>query len=165
MIKVLRALGDVQEVVKAAEASDAQSRANPDAPDIALYAELARGEAAAAQGDTVGARVEFDLALAQAEQNRSPYDSLQVYAAYARFLVQHGDRVEARAMAYKLDDWAAQDYAASLVQLRVYHALGSKAWQSALARTRHLAGERVIPAALVTSPSHRPADALVASTE
>lgn len=153
MIQDLRALGDVPGIVKAAEASDAQARANPDAPGIRLYAALARGEAAAVQGDAVTARKEFDQALAQAEQNRSPYGLLQVYGAYSRFLIQQGDRIGARAMADHLEDWANHDFDASLVQLDVYHALRSEAWQMALDRARHLAGERVIPAALTVPPS------------
>lgn len=152
LIQAQRALGDLQGLVEAAEASDGQARENPNAPDIALYAALARGEAASAQGDMEKARIEFDRALAQADRNRVPYGSLQVYTAYTRFLLQHGKKVEARAMADRLDDWANQDYSASLVQLNVYHALGADAWEGALARARRLAGERVIPAVLTAPP-------------
>lgn len=165
-IQALRALGDVSGVVKAAEASDAQSRANPDAPDIALYAALARGEAAAALGDAATARTEFERAMAQAERNRSPSDSLQVYSAYTQFLIQHGEKAAARVMADRLDGWANQDFTASLAQLNVYHALGSAAWSSALARTRRLAGERTIPPALTTAPApDESVDPLVASVQ
>ena len=166
LIEALRELGDMPGLVKAAEASAEQGRANPDAPDIALYAALARGEAAAAQGDAAKAKAEFEQALAHADRNRSPYGSVQAYAAYTRFLVQHGDSTEARAIAERLDDWAKQDFTASLVQLNVYHAIGSTAWSAALVRTRRLAGERVIPAVLATPPSPVGAsDTRMAATE
>jgi hypothetical protein len=49
--------------------------------------------------------------------------------------------------------WAARDYGAALVQLRLYHALGEPtAWASALAQARRLAGERRIPDGLLAAP-------------
>lgn len=166
MIEALRALDDVPGIVKAAEASDAQANAYPDAPDIGLYAALARGTAAAAQGDEAKARKELNLALTQAEQNHSPYDLLQVYSAYAPFLIQQGEQIKARAMADRLDDWANHDFDAALVQLDIYHALGSEAWLASLDRARRLAGERIIPPALAApSGDAETADARVAVAE
>ena len=52
----------------------------------------------------------------------------------------------------RVADFADRDYAAALVQLRVYRKLGPPAaWQSALARAQRLAGERRIPAELMPS--------------
>ena len=52
----------------------------------------------------------------------------------------------------RVADFADRDYAAALVQLRVYRKLGPPAaWQTALGRAQRLAGERRIPAELVPS--------------
>lgn len=162
LVEALRAQGDVHGMVEAADAFEAQGGAKPDAPDIRLYAALARGEAAAARGDGARARAGFEQALAQAEQNHAPSELVQVATAYTRFLLRR-DPTAARAMADRLDDWAGRDYAASLVQLRVYHAIDAQAWQTTLDRTRQLAGERVIPPELTVAPSSHqvPFDRLV----
>ncbi|HEL5339982.1 TPA: winged helix-turn-helix domain-containing protein [Stenotrophomonas maltophilia] len=146
------ALGDRLGVADAARAADAQSRERPAEPTIRLYALLARGEADAATGRVAEARTAFAAALDQAEATHVPFDVVQVADAYVRFLLRHGDATAARTLADRLAAWADTDYRASLVQLSVYHATGSDAWQPALARTRRLAGERKVPAALTVPP-------------
>jgi ATP/maltotriose-dependent transcriptional regulator MalT len=153
LLEARQALGDEQGVAKAAAAADVQSRARPDELTVDLYASLARAEAAEAQGDTFHARTEFERALAQAETIRVPFDLVHVVASYTRFLLKHGQTTEAGVVAERIAGWAERDYTASLVQLGLYHATGSKAWRPALSRTRRLAGERVIPAALAQPPS------------
>jgi hypothetical protein len=120
---------------------------------LALYASLARAEAADARGDLAVARSEFGRALAQAEANRVPFDLVRVVASYTQYLLQHGEEAEASVVAERIAGWSERDYTASLVQLSVYHAIGSEAWLSALERTRALAGERTIPAPLTQAPA------------
>ncbi len=146
-------LGDTRGLADAAAAADEQNRSYPNDPVVSVYASLARGEAAATQDDVARARAEFERALALAEENRIPFDLVQVAAAYARLLLRHGEVAEASVVADRIAGWADQDFTASLVQLGVYHAIGGEAWRPALARTQRLAGERVVPAALTTPPA------------
>jgi hypothetical protein len=76
-----------------------------------------------------------------------------VVASYTQYLLQHGEEAEASVVAERIAGWSERDYTASLVQLSVYHAIGSEAWLSALERTRALAGERTIPAPLTQAPA------------
>ncbi|HEX5124465.1 MAG TPA: hypothetical protein VFV97_14575, partial [Rhodanobacteraceae bacterium] len=49
--------------------------------------------------------------------------------------------------------WAAHDYDAALLQVRLYHALGQPGpWSKAVAQARALAGERAIPRDLRDAP-------------
>ncbi|HEY1077671.1 MAG TPA: winged helix-turn-helix domain-containing protein [Fontimonas sp.] len=153
LLMARQALGDAAGLADAAAAADAQSRARPTELIVRLYALLARGEAAAAAGNLEAARADFTQALAQAETNGVPFDVAQATGAYTRFLVRHGESAEAGPLVARLAAWAERDYGASLVQLAVYHAAGDDAWRSALERTRRLAGERVIPAALTLPPA------------
>ena len=154
LLMARQALGDVAGLTDAAAAADAQSRARPAERIVRLYALLARGEAAATAGNFAAARAEFAQALAQAETNGVPFDVVQATDAYARFLLQHGGAAEAGRLAGRLAAWAERDYGASLAQLSVYHAADDDAWRPALERTRRLAGERVIPAALTLPPAN-----------
>jgi DNA-binding winged helix-turn-helix (wHTH) protein/tetratricopeptide (TPR) repeat protein len=148
-----KAMGDTQGMADAAAATEAKSRALPNEPTVGLYAALARAETADGRGDTAGAQSEFEHALVQAEAARIPFDLVRVVAGYTQFLLRHGLDTEAGVVAERIAGWAERDYTASLVQLSVYHAIGSEAWRSALARTRTLAGERKIPAVLIQPPS------------
>lgn len=148
-----KAAGDTQGMVAAVSAAEAKTRAHPELPTLALYASLARAEAADARGDLDDARAEFERALSEAEAIRVPFDLLRVVAGYTQFLLRHGQDIEAGVIADRIAGWADRDYTASLVQLAVYHAVGSEAWRSALARTQALAGERKVPAALTAAPS------------
>jgi len=67
------------------------------------------------------------------------------------------DLAAASRVAGRVAGWAAQDYDAALLELRLYHAIGNAtAWQSALSRARALAGERVLPVELVVAPATEP---------
>ena len=148
-----KAMGDSQGAADAAAAADTKGRDHPELPTLALYAALARAESAEGRGDVDGARAEFERALAQAEAKRVPFDVVRAVASYTEFLLRHGKEAEAGVVAERIAGWADQDYAASLVRLSVYHAAGSEAWRSALARTQALAGERKVPPDLTSAPS------------
>lgn len=152
LLAVKEAGGDVSGVVTLAANMEAQYRAKPELPQIALYAALARGEAAALQGDAAGAANEFTNAWRQASRHAVPFDLVQTADGYARFLLRQGEMAEASRLAEQIDGWAARNYEASLVQLAIHHGTGSERWQAALERTAALAGERIIPAALAEPP-------------
>lgn len=110
---------------------------------------LARAERAAREGDAAAARALFDEALAQAERADVPVDRVAVSAAYVHWLVAQADFGRASVVAEGIAGWAEHDFAAALAQLEVFHALRDPAaWRQALERTRALAGERTVPAAL-----------------
>jgi DNA-binding winged helix-turn-helix (wHTH) protein len=139
----------------AAQASLARARAwagNDGSPSASLYLALAEAEQSAHAGaaDT-GDR--FEKVLAQAEKERVPVDLVAVSEAFVAWLMERQDFRRASAVAEGVAGWAARDYSASLLQLRVFHALRDPAaWRTALDRTRTLAGERTIPANLTQAP-------------
>jgi DNA-binding winged helix-turn-helix (wHTH) protein len=118
-----------------------------------IYASIAAAELALARGDEATARAAFDAALDDAVEGRVPIDILEAAGALAGWLIKTGDLAAASAVVERVTPWAGQSYEASLLQLRLYHAAGlASAWATALDRTRGLAGERPIPAAVATPP-------------
>jgi len=152
LLKARQALGDEQGLLGAAAEADAQSRARPKELTVALYAALARAEAADAQRKPSRARAEFDRALSLADTIHVPYDMVHVVDSYVQFLLRHGKAREASIMANRVAEWAKHDYSAALVQLKVDHEVDRGSWAAALDQTRRLAGERAIPASLLVSP-------------
>lgn len=140
---------NVQGIADAVAATDALNKVRPNEPTVSLYAALTHAEVADARGDAAEARSEFERALAQVKSTRVPFDLVRVVASYTRFLLRHGEVDEARVVAGQVSGWVDEDYSAALVQLDVAHAIGGAAWTAALAQTRRLAGERVIPATLI----------------
>ena len=123
------------------------------APVATLYAVLARAEHAAASDATAQADADFASALAQAERQRVPEDLLRVSIAYTQALLARGELARAGPVAARIAGWAAQDYDAALLQVRLYHALAQvDPWHNALERARRLAGERVVPPELTREP-------------
>lgn len=151
LVRAQRARGDTA----AADASLAKARewADDDAsPTARLHLALATAERAT-DGPEPAARTAFEDALARAERDRAPIDLLCVSQAYVAWLMRMGDFHRASVVAEGVAGWAARDYDASLLQLRVFHALRNpSAWPAALARTRALAGEREVPAELGRAP-------------
>lgn len=146
----------------AAGALDGASKAAANLPACAddssgtakVQVALAEAELAAAAGRRDTATAAFDRALALADQSRTPVRVREVVERYVEWLVADGAAPEDRLLrvSERVADFADRDYAAALVQLRVYRKLGpSGAWQTALARAQHLAGERRIPAELLPS--------------
>lgn len=152
LLEASNAQGSAQGVAEAVAAADALSQVRPNEPTVNLYAALAHAEVADAQGNAARAQSEFERALARVETTHIPFDLVRVVASYTRFLLRQGKVAEAGIIASRIADWLDRDYAASLVQLGVAHAIGGEAWNTALARTRRLAGERVIPTKLTTPP-------------
>lgn len=147
LIRAQLALGDR----RAADATMARSRAWTDSDGSAaarVRLALAQAERAAAEQDP-GSRAAFEAALAQAGRGRVPADLLLVSNAYVAWLMRQQDFKRASEVAEGVSAWAAHDYCAALLRLRVFHALHDPAaWQAALAQARALAGERTLPTAL-----------------
>ena len=121
-----------------------------------LYAALANAEQHVAANRPALARSAFEAARAQAEANQVPSDMLWVAHAYANWLIGNGDLDGASIVAGRAAGWAARDYDAALLQLRLQRALGNyAAWQTALDRAQALAAERAIPDELIAFPPHR----------
>jgi DNA-binding winged helix-turn-helix (wHTH) protein/tetratricopeptide (TPR) repeat protein len=123
-------------------------------PAARLYARLAKAETMAATGNARAANETFEQALADAARGHVPLDLLETASAYASWLIANRELAKAGAVVERIVPWVGQSYAASLLQLRLYHASGLlSAWRTALARTRSLAGERTIPVSLSSRPS------------
>jgi uncharacterized protein YbjT (DUF2867 family) len=87
-----------------------------------------------------------ERALAMAETRGQPYDVDSVTASFGPWLIAHGDLHEAGDVIGRVAPWAAHDYDAALLQVRLFHALGQPGpWSKALVEARGLAGERAIP--------------------
>ena len=122
-------------------------------PGAQLRLLLARAELEAARGHADAAGAAYEQALALADRGRVPADVLMVCRSYVAWLIAQRNPLRATVVAERASAWASQDYAAALLQVQLYHGLGRmSAWQSALARARTLAGERVIPLAWLTAP-------------
>jgi len=144
--------GRIDAAVRAAAAARGWADRNG-TPEARLYAALAEAESTA----PADAKPAFERALAAAEAKRVPADLLRVAEAYSAHLVRMKDLAAASRVAGRVAGWAAQDYDAALLELRLYHAIGNAtAWQSALSRARALAGERVLPVELVVAPATEP---------
>lgn len=123
------------------------------APEVAVLPLLVAAEQAALDGDDARADAAFEQALARAERCRVPALILRASAAHADHLIARGDLDRAVAVAGRSAGWALQSYEASLLQLRLYHALADAgAWRLARTRALALAGERTIPPELLATP-------------
>ncbi len=124
-----------------------------DDPVVKTYMDLLQAEHAADLGDSEAAASIFERAFAQAEASRAPYLLLEVAQSYALWLLGQGRTGQAAIVAGRVAGWADQHYDAALLQLRIHHALGDTApWRSTLDTVRDLAGEREVPAALLSPP-------------
>jgi hypothetical protein len=116
-----------------------------------LYARLAQAQSAT---DTDSAGASYTQALDAADTLRIPQDLRETVGAYATWLMARGDLARASALGERIAGAAARDYDSALLQLRIHHALGDETlWRNALVRARSLAGERTIPAELLTLPT------------
>ncbi|MFC4819100.1 hypothetical protein, partial [Dokdonella ginsengisoli] len=88
----------------------------------------------------------YERALAQAERNGIAADVAEVAVSWGNALIDVGDTERASTVVGRVQRWADADFASSLLQARLYRALGrDEAWRGALQRSQRLAGERVIP--------------------
>lgn len=107
------------------------------------------------------ATASYERALAQAERGGTPADIAAVAVSWGHALLDAGGTERAAAVAGRVQRWADADFECSVLQARLYRALGQdEAWRTALQRTRQLAGERMIPptvsaprTALIGSPA------------
>jgi DNA-binding winged helix-turn-helix (wHTH) protein/tetratricopeptide (TPR) repeat protein len=142
-----------QEPASASVAAFAAWAERDGAPVVQLYVSLARAEQEIAAGAAAKADADFAAALAQADALRVPEDILHVCSAYAGSLLVRAELDRASPIAARAATWASQSYEAALLQVRLYHALAqTEPWRKALQHARHLAGERVVPAALEREP-------------
>lgn len=122
--------------------------------DMAVYAALAAGVLAAERHERGVAEAAFEQALAVADASRMPSDTLVVVQNYGEYLLKTGNLDRAGQVIGRVGPWATGNYAAALLQVRLYRALGqSVPWEAALHKARELAGERVIPAQLRQLPT------------
>lgn len=119
-----------------------------------LFAQLVQALALSGSGDRTGAAAAFEAALRGAEAGRVPADLLSVAEAYVPWLIDSGQPAQAGAVAARTAAWADTVFEAAVLQARAYRALNAPApWRAALARARHLAGERPLPASLEDAPA------------
>jgi hypothetical protein len=113
---------------------------------------LARAEWAAHQGRDADAERDYRAALALAQRQALPAETVLVVAGYVdRLLAQHRAD-DAAAVAGRIAPCVDTDYDCALVQLAVLDAAGRPAaWAPALDRAKALAGERTLPARLATA--------------
>lgn len=129
----------------------AQSRAGQ--PLVVHWMTLLRAESAVAQGHADEAKQLYESAWSQALAKAVPRVMLDVAQPYCDFLIGSGQLQEATRIVGHMSRWAQSNYAAALLQVRLHHALGqTSAWRRALDRARQLAGERSLPAEILTSP-------------
>lgn len=106
---------------------------------------LAIAEWLASRGDA-SAKAAYEHALAMAEARGQPFDVGAITTSFGPWLIAHGELHEAGDVIGRVAPWAAHDYDAALLQVRLFHALGQPGpWSKAIAQARALAGERTIP--------------------
>lgn len=157
LVRAHLAIGRLEAASEASVALTAWAKGSH-SPSAKIYAALARAELAAAHGHTDAAEIAFEEALALADASQVPSHVLQVVESYVPWLLTvgpHGAPNPERVIvvAERVSGYVDRDYAAALVQLRVYHAVGRpSAWRKALNRAHALAGERQIPSQLQIAP-------------
>ena len=122
-------------------------------PSATLHAHLARAEQLAAAGQREAAEREYDQALTLATQGSVPEHIVEVAASYGPALIAAGELERASAVIGQVARWADRDFAAAVLQVRLYAGLGKRAaWQNALTGARALGGDREIPADVSAFP-------------
>jgi tetratricopeptide (TPR) repeat protein len=133
-----------------------------DDPDVHVSARLAQAESAWFELRRDESMRLYDDALRQANAIGIPASVADVAVSYGNALIDHGDLANASAVAGQVARWANRDFECALLQARLYHALGEREpWKVAIDHARALAGERAIPAAVISPPK----DALISSID
>ncbi|MEO7433530.1 MAG: winged helix-turn-helix domain-containing protein [Dokdonella sp.] len=123
----------------------------PDARSPLRQAAAANRAWAAGRTDEAG--LAFGAAFALAQTRGVPLTLVRIADDYVQFLLEQHRVSDAAAIASQVALWAAEDYDAALIQLRMVRAQGRRdAWPGAFEAVRRLAGERVIPAELAAPP-------------
>ncbi|ANB16221.1 Putative transcriptional regulatory protein, HTH DNA binding domain [Dokdonella koreensis DS-123] len=119
-----------------------------------LHATLAEAERADREGRREMARQSEETALREALQTGVPAYIAEVADSYAPRLLAWRELDRAVTVIGSVSRYAANDYRCALLVARLYHALGRHGdWQTALQQARALAGERAIPAEIVSPPT------------
>lgn len=148
--RALLALGRDREAARLLDRARAAPGDALDAPGAVADA-LAMAEWWQHAGDERRAGAWFDAASAAADRRGVPAEIVAVAQARAPALLAAGRRDEAVAMIGRVAPWASRDFDAALLQLRLFHALDQREpWFNALREAQRLAGEREIPAELLT---------------
>ncbi|MDC8014386.1 winged helix-turn-helix domain-containing protein [Tahibacter soli] len=122
------------------------ARDNVDSSAVLL---LARAEWAAHRGRDADAERDYRAALALAQRQALPAQTVLVVAGYVDRLLAQRRADDAAAVAGRIAPCVDTDYDCALVQLAVLDAAGRPAaWTVALDRAKALAGERTLPARL-----------------
>lgn len=133
------------------------------AADDGMDAWLIRALAAQAYGVDPEAGPAYRTALARAEESGLPAQVVAVATAYVPWLIERRAVAQASALVDRVAPWAARDYDAAMLQVRLSRAVGDlPAWRGAVGKARKLAGERPLPAALEAPPASKQ-DRLLAS--
>jgi DNA-binding winged helix-turn-helix (wHTH) protein len=118
-----------------------------------VYAHLARAEHALKFGSDKAWRDDFDAARQLAERGAVPLEIAAVARSYADALIADGDLTAAAVEVGRVSRWSEQDFTCAVLEARLYAALGrDEARQTAVARARALAGERLIPSGALATP-------------
>ncbi|WP_165371598.1 winged helix-turn-helix domain-containing protein [Pseudolysobacter antarcticus] len=116
-------------------------------PAPTLYAALARAEHARDLHRADEAYQEYAAALDDAARWGVPADLAAVVVSYGNALIADGKLDQASEVIGRVARWADHDFDCALLQARLYNALGQHgSAETAMARARSLAGERVVPA-------------------
>jgi len=144
---------------QAAKTLDAfeQWAAQTDQAHAHLYSRLARAEFAYVAGDDNWRR-DFDVARDLAEHDGIPREIVMVAISYTEALLASGDLDAAAVESGRVGRWSEQDFACAILEARLYVATGrDEARQTAVANARLLAGERPIPAEVLSAVLSQPA--------
>jgi hypothetical protein len=123
-------------------------------PGIAVSDLVARAEWAAANHRDTETDALFREAVTTAEAQGVPDMLVLATTAYVPWLLAHARPEEAAAHSGRIGVWAERDFDSAALQAAVFHATReTEAWNRALQQVRRLAGERAIPANLLTPPA------------
>ena len=145
-IRALRDRGDLAQAEAPLAAFEAWAAQSGQMRAI-VYAQLARAEQAQRLGNEPAWRDAFGKAQQLAERSAVPLEIAAVVRSHVDALISAGD-VQAEAVEIgRVARWADLDFNCAVLEARLYSVLGpDTARQTAVARARGLAGERVLPA-------------------
>ncbi len=126
-----------------------------DIPTTKAFLRLAQAEIADADGRLDEARTHYNEALQISDSSGTPRLILDVARSFVPWLLrQPGGAVEAMWVSDRLNVHHDRHYDAALIRLRVLQRNGPVAsWRAALRVAESLAGERAIPAELLSAPT------------
>jgi tetratricopeptide (TPR) repeat protein len=153
LVRSLQALGRRDEAASEARAFAAWAATSND-DSVAVFAHLAEAEQAANERRADAARAAYEQTLGIARRWSAPDVVREVVTSYGRFLIDQGDLAKAGTIIGLVASHADVDFDAAVLQAQLYRALGqAEAADGAVAQARRLAGERVLPAALLAAPA------------